>query len=123
MRNSRKAAFMVECNNIEEMRKMSNYSNNRLTIANVEIAISGLYHYYVAKEGADVERAKLWMLKHINPVYWDLTAEEEFEAFKSRNKHVIREALLTAKAADIANERNQCIASLPAADTSRDLCA
>lgn len=123
MRNSRKAAFMVECNNIEEMRKMSNYTNNRLTIANVDIAISGLYHYYVVKDGADVERAKSWMLKHINPVDWDLSDEEDFEAFKSRKKHVIREVLLTAKAADIARMRSQRIESLPAPATLPDLCA
>ena len=50
--------FMVECSNVAEMRELSNYSNTRQTIGGVEITISQVFHYYVVKSEADVERAK-----------------------------------------------------------------
>lgn len=106
--------FMVKCSSISEMVQMSNNSNNRFTVANVDIAISGPYHFYVVKAGADVERAKRWMSKHIKSVIWDLYGEDEYGFHRyvnARFRHLVQSVLKDAEGVEIASP--QRISSLP----------
>ena len=114
------STYMVECSSTEAMRKLSNNTNNRFTVANVDIAISGPYHFYVVKAGADVERAKRWMSKHIKSVLLDLYGEDEYgyrRFVNARFRHLVQSALKDAEGVTVAS--SQRIASLPnTADTS-----
>lgn len=98
--------FMVKCSSISEMVQMSNNSNNRFTVANVDIAISGPYHFYVVKAGADVERAKRWMSKHIKSVIWDFYGEDEYGFHRfvnARFRHLVQSALKDAEGVEIVS--------------------
>lgn len=112
--------YAVECSNMAEMLNLSNYSHNRFTVANVDIAISGPYHFYVVNAGADVERAKRWMSKHIKSVLWDLYGEDEYGYHRfvnARFRHLVQSALKDAEGVTVAS--SQRIASLPnTADTT-----
>ena len=121
MRNSIDfSTYMVECSSTEAMRNLSKNTNNRFTVANVDIAISGPYHFYVVKSGADVERAKRWMSKHIKSVLLDLYGEDEYgyhQFVNARFRHLVQSALKDAEGVEVASP--QRIASLPnTADTT-----
>ena len=115
MRNSIDfSTYMVECSSTEAMRNLSKNTNNRFTVANVDIAISGPYHFYVVKAGADVERAKRWMSKHIESVLWDLYGEDEYGFHRyvnARFRHLVQSALKDTEGVEVA--RPQQITSMP----------
>lgn len=105
--------FMVECSNVAEMRELSNYSNTRQTIGGVEITISQVFHYYVVKSEADVERAKRWMEKHIQSVLRDFNGLDEYghyHTYKSRYRHLVQDTLREAVGVEVL--RPQRITSL-----------
>ena len=60
------------CSSTEFANLFEKYSNSRLKhIYGVDIAIIGKMHYYLVKEGADVEKAIRWMKKSVKEMLYD----------------------------------------------------
>ena len=67
------ATYVKECCSSTEFANLfEKYSNSRLKhIYGVDIAIIGKMHYYLVKEGADVEKAIRWMKKSVKEMLYD----------------------------------------------------
>lgn len=66
------STYVKECSSTEFANLFKKYSNSRLKhIYGVDIAIIGKMHYYLVKEGADVEKATRWMENNIKDMLYD----------------------------------------------------